>query len=46
MFEKFDFNTINNELDIVALKNYSYLDHKFLITDTKLTIKNFEKKNQ
>jgi hypothetical protein len=42
IFEKFDFETIKKEIDTVALRNYSYLDHKILITDTKFTLENFE----
>ena len=41
----YDLNTVRNEIDTVALQNYSYLENKFLITDTKLTLPKFEKKN-
>ena len=44
IFEKFDFNTIVREIDTVALRNYSNVKYKFLITDTALMIENFEKK--
>jgi hypothetical protein len=45
MFEKFDFKTVANEIDTVALRNYSNLENKFLITDTEFKLENFEQKN-